>query len=339
MTKVTIVVPLYIERFQISNSKRAAPFRMESRMVSVTDTGLKRVIDYEKIPNKYLNATRDGLAEGYYWKNNKLYDRQTKKLVPKNSKTVGKPNTQPIAGNDVWAKMHEQVRITMVNQMKESFKPSIQAVKNELVALPGPYLVSAELHTTPKYCDWDLSNFWVYNKVFEDTLKDEGAIKDDRVKYITRPAAFRFIPIKPNEERKMVFFFETDTDPRITGHLMFSEPREAEFISPLRYEFMATSMARNYFFLSFTKERETGSVLIDMNTGVITANIGKTKGIAGKITEVLTKVYWEAINYNRLVIVTESLYREYESFFKKNLLDRGMRVIVILKDEASKNLV
>lgn len=317
-----IEIPLYLEEFRVSNSKRRTPFKFKP-------DSLGRGADLEGIPHKYLNEQKTDLADGYSWRSNKLYDKANKCFVAKNAGTVGKPRYQPISGNDVWAKMHEWVRIKMVHQLSESFKKPISDKKGELITLfaLAPVLVSAEIHTTPKLCDWDLSNLWVYNKVFEDTMKSEGAIPDDCVLYITKPASFRFIPITPQEKRKMVFKFELDNHDKILAHVMFDRrPKQVEFLNKARFE--AWYNPEKLLRLLLTKSGDTGSVLIDINKAEVTINVGKKGILASRATETLTTVYWEAINQNRWIVMGNEDYETIKSFVKKNLLDRGMKVYI-----------
>jgi hypothetical protein len=253
----------------------------------------------------------------------RLYNIRKQMFVIKNPATAGKPRKVAIAGNMIWEQVHEQLRVQMTVQMKNSMRPYVQQYREQFKKLKYPVEVRGEIHTTPKYCNWDLSNLWIYNKVFEDLLKGERLIPDDCVKYITLPFAPKFVPIRNDDERKLVFIFETDKDPRIVNHLMFNlEPKVPQYISCDEYE------ARQLFKIV----RQVGpadNIVIDEQSKIIYISVGVRKILAGSVVKMLDIIYWECIRMDEGVVFENNQFEELRPYILKYLSERGIPVFIV----------
>ena len=52
---------------------------------------------------------------------------------------------------------------------------------------------------------WDADNMWIWGKIFNDTLTEEGFVTDDSVSYIRAAGEVKHVPVKTFDERKLVF--------------------------------------------------------------------------------------------------------------------------------------
>lgn len=326
MTHIVIEIPLFIERFKLSNSRRPSYF-------TIPETNNADIINkaYSSLPKKYKN--RDNYDFGYkkVWKEKRLIELATKEVVIKNPAKVGKPRYSSIAGNDIWAKMHEHTRLKMIKQMKESFAPHIEKHREEFKQAQYPFIMEGEIHTVPNIWDWDVSNKWIYTKVFEDTLQRMGIIPNDNIQYITKPAALRFIPIRTTEQRKLVFTFDTDNDPRVREHLLYNlEPKPPIYPTS---NVLPESVRDLYMKLNFTKQGGAGSIVIDFDSNMFLINIGKKKSVSDeKIRSLFKKIYVECINMNCGIAVTRKNYLALVDFFKE-LTEHGLPIWVYEVDE------
>ena len=305
-----IEIPLFIERFRLAEKKRATFYRHG-----------------DEVPNKYT-------GKGYWWikksgwKEERLcrisgLDKRTRpiyEMVIKNSASAGKPRWQMINGNDVWAKMDEHVRMKMILEMSKSFAEHVAPHTEALTRMKFPVLMEADMYTTPKACDWDMSNQWVYAKVFEDYLQYTKMLPNDNILYITKPATgARFIPITLREQRKLVFKFYEDFDLRICSHLMYNRgPKELVHTSDMR-------VTTGQMHLVITKQGESGSLLTDLNANVFSANVGKKQILPGKFVKMLDRIYSDCINLNQGIWIEHHEYIKYESYLNR-LLEKGIPI-------------
>jgi len=52
---------------------------------------------------------------------------------------------------------------------------------------------------------WDVDNMWIWGKIFNDTLTEEGFITDDSASYVKASGEVMHVPVKTFDERKLVF--------------------------------------------------------------------------------------------------------------------------------------
>lgn len=230
MEPIIIDFPQFPEEIKLSEERRAKLFKKG-----------------DDLPKKYLALNElSKLANGYSWRKKNtgfcLYDDRQKQFVPKNSRAVGTPRYVSIAGNDIM-RMFEHTRNKIVNTLKDYFLSKIgmsHGVGEDGRNLYGPVYqipvfpvnISLEVHTFPHYMNWDLDNLWIYNKCFQDAMKECGMIPDDNIQYITAAAAPKFVPVSQEEDRLMRFTITEEEDVRIKYHILYWS-KGKEFTAPL----------------------------------------------------------------------------------------------------------
>lgn len=167
--------------------------------------------EYQK--KKKRNGSRKGLNKPKQYALNK--NNQRIKVGPKDR---SREQWDAISGQSVYSGMNNQLRTAMVGYLKDFFRPEIIKSLRPFKQDEYPLMIECELHTTVNRM-WDCSNMWIYGKVFEDTLSDEGIIEDDSNYYITFPPTAPFLfPVEKWEERKIVFRFVKDERDIIKNH-------------------------------------------------------------------------------------------------------------------------
>lgn len=171
----------------------------------------KEYKEYQKRKKKL--GSRKGLVKPRQFSlNNKM---QRIKVGPKD-KT--KETFEAISGQAVYTGMNNWNRTAMVLYLKDYYRPLVHKQLRAIKELEYPVMIECELHTTVNRM-WDASNMWIYGKVFEDTLTDEGIIQDDSIAYITYPPTAPFLfPVENWEERKIIFRFVEDKREIIANH-------------------------------------------------------------------------------------------------------------------------
>jgi hypothetical protein len=238
---------------------------------------------HDSLPKKYEDESR------YVFKSHKkssggreyrLYDLQEKMYIVKNAVSASRPRMQAIAGNTFYSGLDEHVRMRVVEYLKSEFQKCFPGRRLEL-KFPIR-IVECEFHTLPRYMNWDLDNLWIYHKCFQDAMHEFGLRKDkegkyirdgsgfipeDNIQIITQAPGARFVPVTSEEERKIVYVIEPDTDPRIVNHLMYNRfPVEQEETNAVRGWLLAP--------ISIGK---SGDVTVDMDRQTFFANIGPKK--------------------------------------------------------------
>lgn len=99
------------------------------------------------------------------------------------------------------------MRVKIVNAIKDSFRPYIEHVPR---FKSFPVQIECSFYDVPGRADWDLDNKWIYCKVFQDLLVQDGKLPDDNIKYVSKAAAMEFYPVESEAERKLVFTIKTD---------------------------------------------------------------------------------------------------------------------------------
>ena len=214
---------------------------------------MNKEIKKDKIPEKYKNPNFIFIKHGSQIH---LYDIEKKEYVVKNPIAAGTPNVIRIAGNEIYARMHERKRMAIVKAIKNDMKPHLP----KEIDLEFPIMIDIELYTTPKYCNWDLDNLWIYNKCFQDVLTESKLIPEDNILYISKAGAPRFIPVINEEDRKMVFTLTEDHDPRIKNHIMYNLGKKTNFmVLPNGYQ----NMMKQFFQIKRGSIGKVGDLVID----------------------------------------------------------------------------
>jgi hypothetical protein len=216
-----IVIPDYIRYVKLSNS-RVKKYYEENK---------------KKVPERFLN-------EKYGYVKHKrgsrlvslLTDLQTREPVIANPRSHGTPKIAIINGQGIYDQsIQKQQRDVMMKAIKNSFKEYV----NQLPEINVPVRIYAELHDVilnPNGRTWDLDNrFYMYQKAFQDCLtgnhqngiaQNKIILRDDSNIYVTQAPSPLFVPIEEHEERKIVFIFCEEKDPRIINNEKFNQLRE-----------------------------------------------------------------------------------------------------------------
>lgn len=180
----TIEIPQFIQRVKMSNKRRAQYYTRST-----------------PIPKKYQDSSF-------------VFDRKgrlcTEDMTPiiRNSRSVNTPRFKTINGQEFYAGLAKPViRVKIVNAIKDSFRPYVQPLP-KLKQFPVQFF--CEYHDVPGKADWDLDNKWIYLKVFQDLLVNEGKMPDDNIKYVSRAASMEYVPVESEEDRKLVFYICSD---------------------------------------------------------------------------------------------------------------------------------
>lgn len=174
-----------------------------------------------KLPVKYKDKSK------YEWKvfptpldknRTLLVEKETMRRVVANPKSVGTPHWEKVSFQKIYnGDISKHVRAKMVIEVKKfinSKLDQLKAIKEE----DYPIKIQMEIHDTflERGALFDIGNRgWMYGKVFEDCLTRGGIIVDDNVLFVTQAPAPKYIPVNTEEDRKLVFIIETDTDSRL----------------------------------------------------------------------------------------------------------------------------
>lgn len=341
MTPITIEYPDFPEEIQIAAKRRAQHF----------DQG-------DVLPRKYLAwdmSSKDmlptPLSPNYRWKSNtgrkQLWDMRMKQWVIKNPLSASKPRFVTIAGNDImrmhehtWAKIvvilknffierlgkySHTVKITEDGKTKEThiYEPLFTITK-------FPVNISMEIHTFPRFGNWDLSNLWIYNKCFEDAMQEAGVIPNDNIRFITQPGAPKFVPVTREEDRKMIFTINTETDGRILGHLLYQSAMMGVHKEPWSETQAQVTRPFNTFRLQTTTHGKAGdlsieSVYIKPSKTIMNVNLGKDDKFAEKG---FIRVRNQCFQLNMIPEVSLFTWQSFERQLREIFLNQGIPVIV-----------
>lgn len=196
-----IEYPLYIKRVMLSKERRAKYYTPQC-----------------KIKNKKLNdRTRFVFRENVKTKKSYLVDVNTGEKVLKNPRAVGTPKYMSINAQHLYNQtLNEFSRDRVVRVLHEFFESGMKEIGRIDMY---PLMITMEIHDTiiEGTSEWDVGNRgFFYQKAFEDVLKKDKII-DDAAIYIAMPSAPIFIPVKTEEERKLVFSIYQITDKRIVN--------------------------------------------------------------------------------------------------------------------------
>lgn len=287
-----IIIPQYITEVKVSDSRRAKYFKLG-----------------DKLPSKYENNAR------FTWKNEKLLDELTKTFVIKNPIAVGKPRYQSIAGNEIYARMHERVRMLIVKAIKANYLPNMPKQLN----LSYPIEISMDIHTQPKMLNWDVDNLWIYIKCFQDLLVDLKLIPGDDIRYIKSSGQINFTPVQSEEQRRLIFNI---TELPKTTHVMYN-------LEPKVFTFHKTLMHTQDFRLTRTTDGNSGDITADIDARIFHLNVGKRKVSEKAVAKTLNKVYHYCINYNiHGVSVSAPFHMHFMKYLIDELLTKGINVHV-----------
>jgi hypothetical protein len=301
--QVEITIPRFKEEVQLSVARRKKYFRVK-----------------DKLPEKYKGSNFEFRKHG---RENHLYDTEKKEFVVMNPVAAGTPNIMRISGNEIYARMHERKRMAIVKAIKNDMRPCFP----KKLGLELPIMIDIELYTTPKYCNWDLDNLWIYNKCFQDLLVDEKLIPEDNILNITKAGAPRYIPVVHERDRRMIFTLSEDHDPRIKTHVMYNlgEKKEFSYLNKGDENIIPDS----FYEIKRGTIGKVGDLVIDSQSRTFFIQIGKLKITYGGLSKALGRVYSQCIQLNCRPYVSKKFFEEHESWLRKELLDKGVHVLIL----------
>jgi len=147
-----------------------------------------------------------------------------------NPKSVGKPRTYLIRGQDIYnGYLDPFSRGKVMDAIKNCY---MKYVKNIPVITEYPVKIEVEFHHTIHNPydkgneglgqQWDIDNFvYLYMKAFPDLLVKLGKLKNDDRLHITQPPHAIFFPIEDASEMKFVFIISKDDRPEIVNNETF----------------------------------------------------------------------------------------------------------------------
>lgn len=322
-----ITIPLYPEEIQITKGGRMATY------FTKTDNLPKRYQDDSRFVWKERKVGRESRGQC-------LFDLDIDKFVVKNAVAASRPRFQAIAGNEFYPGLNEHVRMKIVEFLKAEFQKNFP----KSLELAYPIRIrTCEVHTLPRRMNWDMDNMWIYTKCFQDALVDHGLIftteeyekKDgtkgwkkvcqnpgagllanDNILYVTESPSSRFVPVTKETDRKLVYFLEEDTDPRVVNHLMYNcKPIPISISKEIIGYAMYPSKACKLGDISLDVDKESFFV----NTGGKSSE--KHKG------ECFKKVYHQCVQMNIRQITTTSDMAG--NALKAELADKGVQIYIL----------
>tara|TARA_R110000765_G_scaffold26628_3_gene64903 strand:- start:5497 stop:5994 length:498 start_codon:yes stop_codon:yes gene_type:complete len=131
-----------------------------------------------------------------------------------------------INGQRLYSGLNPHVRSAIVKQMHDYVRDYInKQLKGVDLSKLGLIRIRLEFHAPINYGDvrmfkgevrwkapkddyiagWDVDNMWIWGKIFNDTLTEEGFIVDDSASYVSASGEVMHVPVKTFDERKLVF--------------------------------------------------------------------------------------------------------------------------------------
>jgi len=125
----------------------------------------------------------------------------------KNTKSVGKPNLWILNGQDLYNgnldwRMRKKVAGFFHEYFSKYIKKQIKPIKlleNELLS------VSCDIYEVKRRNMPDVSNMWLLEKFFEDSLQDCGIIADDDPDHVIESGRKQYHWVSDPKDRKLVF--------------------------------------------------------------------------------------------------------------------------------------
>lgn len=326
MNKIEIIIPKFIQEVKMSDKRMKKYYKEGS-----------------KIPDKFLDVDKLKLKFPYEWKKGKLYNTITKEQPFSNTGTAGLPRFKSIAGNDIWYGNNEFWRAEVTRAVKTDFTPHMPTT---LGNIKYPILISMEVHVSPRFCNWDIGNLWLYEKIFGDLLQELGLIPNDNIMYITKGGGPRYIPIVNDEDRKMVFTLEEDSDPRVINHVMYNlnviKPYELIFNGEVITEhqldsYLCSNMTHLPLKVIATTEGNPGSTFYDKGKGLIYISVGRKKLIWGAVRKALSSIFSLCIQQNAHLVIKKEFFDQFKQFVDEELRQKGLK-IYIYEDSARNSI-
>lgn len=225
---IIVEIPKYIREVKFSNSRMAKYYILG------------------KSPHPTAKKYQD--RDKYEWvkidKKTYLVEKATGQKVLANPKSCGTANIESINGQKIYnGATGQHYRNKIMGEIKTSFRPYIDALDPITDPNSFPLKIELEIHDTIRTGTgkslWDADNrTWPYIKAFQDCLtgnkgkdgklRNKQIIPDDNILFVTQPPSVKFIPVEKEEDRKLVFKIQKETDERIIGNSNFMEELKKE---------------------------------------------------------------------------------------------------------------
>lgn len=194
--QVQVIIPQWQSKILISNEIRAKYWEFK---------------DFSKLPKKHLENINPNYFFKKIGKKTFVIDKEGNKLL-KNTKSVGKPKYWVLNGQDLYnavldwrrrSKMAEYYHNYFSNYIKDQLTP---INFDELYSLGFIGVsISCDIYEIKKGQLIDVSNLWLLEKFFEDSLVNCKIIPDDNPNYVLESGKKRYYWVDNPQERKLVF--------------------------------------------------------------------------------------------------------------------------------------
>lgn len=155
-----------------------------------------------KLPKKYAGIgvlKKFGKAKSYY------VDKTTgKKIV----RTQGKQQYWNLNGQGLYSgNMHWKLRATVVNFYHNVFKKAIRKQLKKPMEIYLNYGLSISVDIYEVYTKFtpDITNMWLLEKMFEDSLQELKLLRDDSPEFVIESGRKRYHWVTDESKRKLVF--------------------------------------------------------------------------------------------------------------------------------------
>ena len=169
--------------------------------VPVGRTPVKYYSKSANLPKKYKDfAVLKKFGKVYYW----VDKRNLKRIVKKEgSEKFWNLNGQAVYSGNI----HWKLRATVVNFYHGVFSKEI---KKEIKTKLPEFLscgISFSVDIYEQYSKFtpDITNMWLLEKIFEDTVKDMGLLKDDSPEFVIESGRKRYHWVDNEDDRKLIF--------------------------------------------------------------------------------------------------------------------------------------
>lgn len=171
----------FIPKLQLSKSRRAVYYTNDS------------VISLNKVPKRFFQKDTTlkasfTLKEPYDFTNGKLYNKETKEFVIKNSKTANKPRYWVMNSQDIYSgKFERQARNALIHKLHDYFKELVKDCPILVKEETERFRLVLTWYINPDCVTVDYDNLWIYEKCILDVLHKEAIglckVKEDSHKY------------------------------------------------------------------------------------------------------------------------------------------------------------
>lgn len=155
-----------------------------------------------RLPKKYSDVAilKKFGANKFYW----VYKKTLKKIV----KTEASSKYWNLNGQALYSgSMHWSTRALVVSFYHALFKKYILKVFKEPMPIYLGYGLSISVDIYEIFSNFtpDITNMWLLEKMFEDTLQETGMLEDDSPQFVIESGRKKYYWVTKEEKRKLVF--------------------------------------------------------------------------------------------------------------------------------------